>query len=553
MFPYYVSSKFKIFLRIPFLNKYFSRNERKHIRLYMRGYEKTKEKVGLDFIEELFIDLSKTNIKFNDNSVEFLNKSSFDLNYSLRQFLVSRLLDCNKYSLKKILFKAIENDKPIKYSLPIEYINKLEKKGFKVNKFSSLTLWQILITLEFFKGIREAISYILRNIFNKPNKLNKQKVDAYFLGLNLEKLPIKFQKKSNCQCFNYFGGKFRNQKNILLAHSINIKNRKLDNNVKLEFQRYPFGYLSSWSKILVLIYFLFIQILYFPINIFSNKLVSTLLLSELFFAKVCSLQKKKFLAKSYLFDNTFIFRPFWSFIAEKKDSAIIFYFYTTSTGYFENKDGDSSSISFRLRNLNWPNYVFWNKYQEKIHKKFLEKPFSVTLSGPICLHHKDLTENFKLPFRTISVFDVPPCRDSFFKSIGAPFEYYIPKHCLSFLKDILFICEKHNITLCFKSKKIISKLSAHPSYVKFLESIYNNDNILIIPPETSPYDLIKKTNISIAMPFTSTPLISKVLKKPSCYYDSSGVINKNDKGAQGIEIIIGLNKLDSWVQKNINF
>ena len=286
---------------------------------------------------------------------------------------------------------------------------------------------------------------------------------------------------------------------------------------------------------------------------FSNKLESTLLLSELFFAKVCSLQKKKFFAKVYLFHNSFTFRPLWTFIAEKNNSEIIFYFYTTSTGSFENKNGETSSISFRLRNLNWPNYVFWNKYQEKIYKKFLEKPFSISLSGPICLHNKDLDKNFKLPKRTISVFDVHPCRDSLFKSIGFTFEYYTPKHCLSFLKDILIISEKYNFTLCFKAKTNISKMSAHPSYIKFIDSIRNKSNVLIIPHETSPYDLIKKTDISIAMPFTSTPMISKVLKKPSCYYDAYGVINKNDKGAQGIEIIDGLNQLDSWVLKQINF
>ena len=55
------------------------------------------------------------------------------------------------------------------------------------------------------------------------------------------------------------------------------------------------------------------------------------------------------------------------------------------------------------------------------------------------------------------------------------------------------------------------------------------------------------------MPFTSTPLISNVLKKPSSYYDSYGVINKNDKGAQGVEIINGLKQLDSWVLKQIHF
>ena len=67
MFPFYVSSKFKIFLKIPFLNKYFSKIERRNIRLYMKGYEKTKNKIGLDFLEELFIDLSKSNIRSNPN------------------------------------------------------------------------------------------------------------------------------------------------------------------------------------------------------------------------------------------------------------------------------------------------------------------------------------------------------------------------------------------------------------------------------------------------------------------------------------------------------
>ena len=43
-----------------------------------------------------------------------------------------------------------------------------------------------------------------------------------------------------------------------------------------------------------------------------------------------------------------------------------------------------------------------------------------------------------------------------------------------------------------------------------------------------------------------------MLKKPTCYYDSFGVINKNDKGAQGLEIIIGLNQLDKWVLEKIN-
>ncbi len=518
----------------------------------MRGYEKTKNKLGVDFLNQLFIELSKINIKSNSKSENFLNKTNFNLNYSLRQFVVSRLLYCNKFSLQRVLFKAIKDGETLTYALPWEYIIKLEKNGFKVNHFSCLTLWRILILFEFLNGVKEAVSYIIRNIFNKLKKENIKKCDAYFLGLSLEKLPIKFQRESNCQCFNYFGGKFYSQKKILFKHDINIKQRKLDHNMTLEYQRYPFGYLSSWLDIFNSVYFLFSQIIYFPINIFSNKLTSTFLLSELFFAKVCSMQKKKFLAKSYLFHNAFIFRPIWTFIAEKKRSEIIFYYYSANDMTMKNKNGIIPPISFRYRNLNWPNYVFWNKYQLKIYKNFIEKPFSYSLSGPICLHNKELSENFKLPNRTISVFDVPPVRDSMYKSISPPIEHYVPKNCLPFLRDILFVCEENNITLCFKSKSDFKTNKAHPSYKKFIESIADKSNVLIIPNETSPYDLIKKTNISIAMPFTSTPLISKVLKKPSCYYDSSGFVNKNDEAAQGVEIIVGLKQLNNWVLNQIS-
>ena len=146
-----------------------------------------------------------------------------------------------------------------------------------------------------------------------------------------------------------------------------------------------------------------------------------------------------------------------------------------------------------------------------------------------------------------------PIRDSIHKSTATSIEYYIPKYCLSFLKDILFICEKNNITFCLKSKVNFRKITIHPSYKKFIDSISKKSNVLIIPEETSPYDLIKKTDISVAMPFTSTPLISQILKKPSCYYDSSGFIEKNNISAQGTEIIIGVSELDNWILKQMNF
>ena len=72
-------------------------------------------------------------------------------------------------------------------------------------------------------------------------------------------------------------------------------------------------------------------------------------------------------------------------------------------------------------------------------------------------------------------------------------------------------------------------------------------------PKTYIEEDFKKTDVYISMLFNSTPHISKVLKKPSFYYDSYGFINKNVQGAQGIEVINGLNQLDSLLLKQINF
>ena len=51
------------------------------------------------------------------------------------------------------------------------------------------------------------------------------------------------------------------------------------------------------------------------------------------------------------------------------------------------------------------------------------------------------------------------------------------------------------------------------------------------------------------MPFTATALIAKKMGKPTVYYDPSGLIQKDDRGAHGIEIISGKKELEAWLEK----
>ena len=49
------------------------------------------------------------------------------------------------------------------------------------------------------------------------------------------------------------------------------------------------------------------------------------------------------------------------------------------------------------------------------------------------------------------------------------------------------------------------------------------------------------------MPFTSTALLGRDLGKPSVYYDPYGMVQKDDRAAHGIEILIGSRELSEWL------
>ena len=50
------------------------------------------------------------------------------------------------------------------------------------------------------------------------------------------------------------------------------------------------------------------------------------------------------------------------------------------------------------------------------------------------------------------------------------------------------------------------------------------------------------------MPFTSTALLANYQNKPSIYYDPFGDVQKNDRAAHGIQVIVGIDELDYWVK-----
>ena len=561
MLPSYISEKFQFLLRIPFFNRYIIKLEKRNARNFLRGYNFVKNSYGLEFINNLLIDLSLCSINNTDVPRDsFLKNTDFKLDISLRQYTVAKIILSKNTTFNKSLFISIYKKTPLIYSLPSTYINLLSSRGIKVARMRSLILWRFVLILEFTQSVISSIKYIIENLFYLiSTPLNygprNRKVDAYFLGLIENKIPSSFQSDSPYDCFTYFGKKYKSGFSVVFAHDVQIKERKLNKQITLKYQKYPFKFLTKSKNLLKVISFLIKEVISAPFYFFSKKWWRLFVLKDLVFAMVCYLQIDKELSKSYLFHNSFIYRPIWSYVADAKGSEIIFYFYSINNETFLNKDGNSSSPNYVWQNMNWPKYLFWNKYSENYYIQFCRKPFRSEISGPINLNHIRLDKSLLVKEPSISIFDVMPIRVSSFRSLAPPFEYYIPEVAISFLKDILLVCEKNNIQILLKNKYSYNRnkpLYLHPKYINFLSKFSNHKNVILIKPDTSPVDLIKATRLSIVMPFTSVAFISKSVNKPVCFYDSSGRISKRDLSANGIDIVIGYNELNNWVLTKIN-
>jgi len=72
---------------------------------------------------------------------------------------------------------------------------------------------------------------------------------------------------------------------------------------------------------------------------------------------------------------------------------------------------------------------------------------------------------------------------------------------------------------------------------------------MTVDPDISAYRVIEASTAVISMPFTSTALIARELGKPSCYYDPTDMIQKDDRAGHGIDIISGPEELRKWFKK----
>ena len=271
-----------------------------------------------------------------------------------------------------------------------------------------------------------------------------------------------------------------------------------------------------------------------------------LLLNQAALAAQVRMQNPEKLAKDYLFHNSgWIYRPLWTYEAERRGARITFYFYSTNCEAFKRAEG-YPPLPYGWQAMNWPHYLVWDKYQADFVRRAVGDKASISVVGQIWFSRSTM-EISAFDRNGVAVFDVTPHRSSRYQTLGLDFEFYVPETCISFLNDIQQVTEDAGYKMLWKRKRNIGSI-AHPQYRFFAECLSESENVIIVDPDISANRVIEASTLVISMPFTSTALIARELGKPSCYYDSTGLVQKDDRAAHGIEIISGPEELKRWLK-----
>ncbi len=520
-----------ILARTPIIRRLINKNIRSRIRLINKGHKNLKEQNRLELPMQLRDCLAKTRLNSVILPKSFLCGCGFDIELSTRQFLMSTILGLR---FNKSILYSVGSKNPLRHPLPKEWRGALTDQNIDVDHFSSTLLWYAYSIIYWGKGFLYGLKSILP-LLKKQDDLGNY---VYFSDINdqcMSNNPIKYN------IINWYL-QWKNKAIGVdsICHSVdNQPNFKLGSiNVVRTFQ-VP---IPKKSKLLMYIYITIHTSIYSFLLCFFRPYCG-FLLAEIIKLKRVSLVNNSALARDYLFHNSDPFyRPMWTYMAEKKGSRILFYFYSTNDEEFKREGGYPLQKPWYL--MSWPYYLVWDKYQENFIKRFdkhnsiIEKVTSVWFSSS--------EKSIEAPSNSIAVFDVTTMRPTRYFFLGTAYDYYVADIANQFLNDIQLVLNQNNINMLHKMKRV--PLFAHKKYLRKINQLRKKSNYIEVEPSIDPFQVIQKTKACISIPFTSTAIIAKIEGRPSVFYDPSGMVQKDDRAAHGIPVLSGIDELKEWVE-----
>ncbi len=539
-------------MSFPFFSKLFMSCGFHRLRRIMRGYRFLKDSETLSLISDVnrALTTQPMEIKEKHLSKYIFGEGIGQARLVCRQYFLIRVAGLN---LNKALLYALgKAGSPLVYYLPPEWRKIIRNRGFKVASLRTALLWNAFVGMMLAYGVLKIVKIILSGIKAAYKQSTRQLGRyVYFDSLGPGNLPDPCRDGRSHDIITWYTQWPNRISDIdTLCHGIIGAGDKAVNGTPVIPVKAPIPPLTSFSLLFRFTLWGLLASLLSIWDLLCGRWWHALLLNQAALAAQARMQKPERLAKDCLFHNSnWIYRPLWTYEAEKRGSRITFYFYSTNCEAFKQPNG-YPPLFYGWQAMNWSHYLVWDEYQAEFVRRAVGEAANINVVGPIWFHSR-AAEMPAFSGRGAAVFDITPTRSSMYRTLGIDSEFYVPEICIPFLHDIQQATKDAAYTMLWKRKRKVKGTSfAHPAYLFFSERLSRSDNVIAVDPDISAYRVIEASTLAISMPFTSTALIARKLSKPSCYYDPTGLIQKDDRAAHGIEIINGPEELKQWL-KNV--
>jgi polysaccharide biosynthesis PFTS motif protein len=520
----------------------------------MRGYSYLKKagqlglvrRIKADLVDEVMPEITVT------ASQHVFGASLAQAELVIRQLLLQRHAGA---AMNKAIFYSLgKKSASVVYPLPKAWQKVLAKHGVRVDGIKSSLAWTGMIVLYWGYGVLLVTKLAWNSLWaTLHNKTAVKRRYAYLEGLTLGNLPqpgIDGHSHDICTWYARWNGRMDDLDAI--CHGVREGNLTLLDGVSVEYVGRPFELMRSIKSVAQFLSWGVKAMAIVAVDALRGRWWHALVFAEAVKAKAVQLCDPDVLAADYLFHYSgTIYRPMWTYEAEKNGARIVCYFYSTSEQVKLPEGYESQRYEWGA--ASWPNYLVWDDYQADLIFRDIDQNAAIKIAGPIWFSTSSL-EPPELPRESIAVFDIQPHRKAahFGTSTLADYHVYNPGLTIQFLEDIHTVFSECGVIMAFKRKREIGN-RGEKKYVHFVRQLSQSKDVVMIDPAISAIKVIERCKGVISMPFTSTALYMRDQGIPSVYYDPTSWIQKDDRGAHGTPILSGINELRDWVESISTF
>ncbi len=255
---------------------------------------------------------------------------------------------------------------------------------------------------------------------------------------------------------------------------------------------------------------------------------------------------KAFPRRIYSTNSMVLSRPLWTWVARSKGAETTMIWYSTNTRSVEVEGVDEGSVRTFVWSLdNWKKYYVWDSCDAQWISDQNGGEAVICGSIPFVDSGEPIPD---IPPKSVAVFDVQPHRDGKLSRLGMGGIYYQSDSTVQFLQDVVEACRGACATAVFKRKRDIGR-GVHPRYLKTWTGLATESHVIQVKPGVAASRVIRQCHAVISAPFTSTALQAAQAGIPSCYYDPSGTLRREQSGAHGIELIQSPPALRIWLNR----